>query len=176
MIGPVRPSTPSGRSLFERIYTLVVLVKGLDGTVELLAGLVLLVAPDAAADAVAVAASELAEGGSVLQRSLAHSVAKAGGGLTGGNVALAVFLLVHGVVKLLTVTALLRRAVHWYPWAIGALGVLLVAQVIDLVAKPGVGGVVLAVLDVVVIVLVVWEYRRLRADVRSGVPARSATG
>jgi uncharacterized membrane protein len=152
------------RSAFERVYSVIVAIKGLDGVLELVAGLVLLLAPDVAAGAFTALADELAEGSSVLQQALAMSADAASGGVAAGALPLAVFLVIHGVVKLLTVTALLRRAVRWYPWAIGALVVLLVAQVVDVVASPGIGGVVLAVLDVAVLVLVVWEYRRLRRE------------
>jgi uncharacterized membrane protein len=85
-------------------------------------------------------------------------------GLAGGVAVFAVFLLVHGVVKVGTVYCLLRRAVRFYPYALGALVVLLVGQVVDLAAGPSTGKAVLAVLDVVVIGLVSWEYRRLRRE------------
>lgn len=81
-----------------------------------------------------------------------------------GTAPLAVVLLVHGLAKLLTVTALLRRAFRCSPRALAALSILLVAQLADLVTAPAVGGTVLAVLDVVVITLVTWEYRRLRRE------------
>lgn len=152
------------RSTFERAYSIVVAVKGVDGLVELLIGLVLLVAPRITGGLLTAVAGELAEGTSPLRDAAAASVASAAGGVVTGAAPLAVFLLVHGVVKLLTVYALLRRAIRWYPWALGALSVLLVLQLIDLVTAPAAGGVVLAVLDVVVIALVGWEYRRLRQE------------
>jgi uncharacterized membrane protein len=152
------------RSTFDRVYSVVVAIKGLDGLVELLAGLVLLVAPRLTGSALDALATELAEGTSPLRDAAAQSIAAAGGGLVTGAAPLAIFLLVHGVVKLLTVYALLRRAIRWYPWALLALAVLLVVQLVDLITAPAVGGVVLAVLDVVVIVLVAYEYRRLRHE------------
>jgi uncharacterized membrane protein len=152
------------RSTFDRVYSVVVAVKGLDGLVELLAGLVLLVAPHITGHLLLSLATELGEGTSPLRAAAATSVASAAGGLVTGAVPLALFLLVHGVVKLLTVYALLRRAIRWYPWALGALAVLLIVQVVELFAGFSVGGVLLAALDVVVIVLVAFEYQRLRRD------------
>ncbi|GAA2754151.1 DUF2127 domain-containing protein [Amnibacterium kyonggiense] len=154
------------RSAFERAYTIVVLVKGFDGAVELIAGLVLLLAPDSTAEVLFSIADELAEGPSMLRQTLAQSVESAGGGVATAATPFAVFLLVHGVVKLVTVTALLRRAIAWYPWAMGALAVLLVAQLVDVVRSPAAGGWVLAAFDVAVLVLVAWEYRRLRRELR----------
>lgn len=168
----------SRRSAFERVYTLVVAVKGLDGLVELIAGLALLLAPQSAAGLLFAIADELAEGSSSLRQTLAQSVASAGGGVAvGGDVPLALFLLVHGVVKLVTVTALLRRAIAWYPWAIGALAVLLAVQLVDVALHPRIGGVVLVAFDVAVLALVVWEYRRLRRErtaAAAGLPDRTA--
>jgi uncharacterized membrane protein len=178
----VRPFSRAGGSAFERVYSVVVAGKGLYGLVELLAGLALLVAPGASAGLLTGIAAELAEGTSPLRDAAARSLSAAGGGIAAGAVPLALFFLVHGVVKLLTVTALLRRAVRWYPWAFAALIVLLVVQLVDLVVAPALGGVVLTVLDVLVLVVIAWEWRRLvrapalaaeeaPARVRSGEPA-----
>jgi uncharacterized membrane protein len=152
------------RSAFERVYSIVVAVKGFDGLIELLSGLVLLVAPRLTGSALEALAAELAEGTSPLRDATARSIAAAGGGLVTGAAPLAVFLLVHGVVKLLTVYALLRRAIRWYPWALAALVVLLVVQLGDLLTAFAIGGAALAVLDVLVIVLVALEYRHLRVE------------
>ena len=93
-----------------------------------------------------------------------------------GALPLALFFLVHGVVKLLTVYALLRRAVRWYPLAIAALAALLGVQIADLVAAPTLGGWVLTILDVLILALVTWEYRRLRRGGSISGAARTAVG
>ncbi|MBW4040727.1 MAG: DUF2127 domain-containing protein [Acidobacteria bacterium] len=159
---PTRAGAP--RSLFERVYSVVVAVKGLDGLVETVAGLILLVAPRLTGSTLEALAAELAEGTSPLRDAAARSIAAAGGGLVTGAAPLALFLLVHGVVKLLTVYALLRRAIRWYPWALAVLCVLFLVQLVDLITAPAIGGWVLVGLDVVVITLVAWEYERLRRE------------
>ena len=73
------------------------------------------------------------------------------------------FLLVHGAVELVTVYCLIRRIMRLYPWAIGVLAVLSGVQLQAAIARPTVGARVLTALDVVVIALVVREYRRLRS-------------
>jgi len=163
----------TARSTFERVYSAVILVKGIDGLVELLCGLVLLVAPRITGALLKSVAAELSEGTSPLRVAAARSVASAGSGVLAGAALLAIFLLIHGVVKLVTVWALLRRAIRWYPWALAALGALLIVQVLDLAAAPRLGGAVLGALDVVVIVVVGWEYRRLRAELRRSGTARA---
>ena len=155
---------PTRRTRFERVYSLLILVKGVDGLLEFVCGLVLLMAPRITGAMLESVAAELAEGTFPLRDAAARSIASVGGGVVTGAAPLAAFLLVHAVVKLVTVQALLRRAVRWYPWAIAALTVLLGAQIVDLVAAPRVGGAVLGTLDVVVIAVVGWEYRRLRAE------------
>lgn len=159
---PTRAGAP--RSTFERVYSVVVAIKGFDGLVESVAGLILLVAPRLTGSVLESLAAELAEGTSPLRDAAARSIASAGGGLVTGAAPLALFLLVHGVVKLLTVYALLRRAIRWYPWALAALCVLFLVQLVDLITAPAIGGWVLVVLDVVVITLVAWEYERLRRE------------
>lgn len=155
------------RSAFDRVYTIVVAIKGLDGLVEFVAGLVLLVAPRLTGSALESLATELAEGTSPLRQAAADSIASAGDGVITGAAPLALFLVIHGAVKLLTVYALLRRALRWYPWALLALAVLFLVQLVDLIAAPALGGWVLVGLDVVVLALVAWEYERLRKERRA---------
>lgn len=160
----MRTRSRARRSTFERVYSVVVALKGLDGVVELLAGLVLLVAPRLTGSALDALATELAEGTSPLRTAAAQSIAAAGGGLVTGAAPLAVFLIVHGIVKLLTVYALLRRALRWYPWALLTLVVLFLVQLVDLITAPAVGGGVLVGLDVAVLALVSGEYEHLRKE------------
>jgi uncharacterized membrane protein len=162
----MRARTPTRAGAFERGYSVVVALKGLDGFVELLAGLLLIGAPDLTGDLLLVIAAELGEGTSPLREAASRSITSAGTGLTGDALPLGAFLLVHGVVKLLTVWALLRRALRWYPWAIAAVAVLLGVQVAGLVPAPTAGGLTLVVLDVAVLVLVVAEFVRLRRERR----------
>ena len=157
-------TAPPRRSAFERIYSVVVAIKGLDGLLEAVAGALLLVAPRSAGALLQTVAAELAEGATPLAHAAARSVSAAGHGAVTSAAPLALFFLVHGAVKLLTVVALLRRAVRWYPWAILALAVLLVVQVADVVRTPGVGGAALVALDVVVLAFVLVEYRHLRSN------------
>ncbi len=152
----------SGRSTFERVYSVIVLIKGVDGLGELVLGLVLVFAPAGVSDLLASIAGELAEGTSQVRLALAHSVGSAGASVATGATAFAVFLIVHGAVKVATVYCLIRRAVRLYPLAILVLSALLIVQWIDALAQPSVGAWVLAGLDVLVLGLVTWEYHRLR--------------
>lgn len=69
----------------------------------------------------------------------------------------------HGVVKLASGFCLLRRISRGYPWAIGALCALLAYQVADAAATGSITMTALAVIDAAIIVIVIAEYRHLRA-------------
>jgi len=117
-----------------------VVVKGLDGLAELAGGVAALILP----------------AGSVV--SIAH------GHVHARDVPLlVVFLLVHGVVKIAIVAALVVGALRVYPWAIGALALLTVLQIVDLVMRPSLGLVLLTILDLAVIALTWREWRAHRS-------------
>lgn len=162
-------ATPATRrhGLFERVYGVTVALKGFDGAVELIAGLLLLVAPGAIRWGLQGGAAEAKEQLTPLRGFVAAELLQADRLVAAGVGVLAIALLVHGVVKLVTVYCLLRRIVVAYPWAVLALVVLLVWQTVVFAGDRTVGSAVLAVLDVVVLVVVAREWRLLAAERRS---------
>ena len=74
----------------------------------------------------------------------------------------AVYLLAHGMVKLVLVVALLRNRLWAYPWMITVLLVFIAYQVYRLITSPTAGMLILTMFDIVVTVLTVIEYRRHR--------------
>lgn len=157
----------SRRSLFERVYGAAVALKGLDGVLELLAGLLLLLAPQAVRWGLRGTAAEAREQLTPLRSFLADELIRADQVVASGVVVLAVVLLVHGVVKVVTVYCLLRRILAAYPWAVLVLAALLVWQIAVLATDPTTGSAVLAVLDVVVLGLVSREWRLLTVERRT---------
>jgi uncharacterized membrane protein len=75
----------------------------------------------------------------------------------------AIYLLVHGVVKIGLVAALLRRELWAYPTAIIVFALFIVYQLYRYTITGGFWLVVLSVVDLFVIVLTWLEYRRLRS-------------
>ncbi|GAA2226635.1 DUF2127 domain-containing protein [Promicromonospora sukumoe] len=147
------------RLLVETAFVLGVLVKGLDGLVELVAGIALLVLHQQGILALtrSVVAEELREDPHDLVANLLLHQAAAldhGAAVAGG-----LFLLLHGVVKVVIVAALLAGSRRVYPWAVGALSVLLVVQLVQMVLSPGIGVVALVVLDVLILALTWHEWR-----------------
>jgi uncharacterized membrane protein len=78
----------------------------------------------------------------------------------------AVYLLAHGLVKVVLVAALLRNQRWAYPWMIGFLGVFIGYQVYRLRLQPSVGLAALTVFDAVIAWLTYREYRRQLAVAR----------
>jgi uncharacterized membrane protein len=171
----LRASAALRGRLFDLAFLIGVALKAIDGLVEVVFGILLLVVGPAQLLHVAQAltAEELQEDPDDFT---AHLVLRAASALTpsGARVA-AAYLLLHGIVKLVIVAAVIRGSARVYPWVIGALGAFLVWQVVELVIHPTVGIVVLTVLDALIIALTwrEWHERRsFAAAFRSAFPPR----
>lgn len=148
--------------VLDLVFLLGVLFKGLDGLVELVVGVVLLfVTPAKLQHAAARATSrELAEDPHDL---IANLIVHGAAHLHHGSIVFAaVYLLVHGIVKLAIVVALLIGSRRIYPWAMAALGAFLIFQVYELVTRPSIGVAILTAFDAVIIWLTWREWRRGR--------------
>lgn len=151
------------RSVWERLYLVGVSLKGVDGAVELTAGLLIWLAPGLVHTALLTSATEATESDARVSSLAAEYLLRADAALALQTTTIAVvFLVVHGVVKLVTVVCLLREWLRAYPFAIAALVALTAFQLDGLVSAPSPSAIALAVLDVVIIALVVHEYRVLR--------------
>ena len=78
----------------------------------------------------------------------------------------AVYLLAHGVVKVILVAALLKNQLWAYPWMIAFLGVFIGYQLYRLSFQPSVGLTALTIFDVVIAWLTYREYRKQLAVAR----------
>lgn len=159
------------RNLFDRVYEIGIVIKGVDGALELLGALLLAVVPGRVIEHVTwvFTHSELASEPHSL---IATHIQRAGHDLAQGSVFAVLFLATHGAVKVALVVALLRQK-HWaYPWALAALGLFLAYQVYLLVTKPTFGMAFLTGLDTVIIWLVWREWGKLR---RAVAPTASPT-
>jgi uncharacterized membrane protein len=135
----------------------------LDGVLEVGGGLILLVLTPATIDNLtrALTQHELSEDPHDL---LATHLLRAAGGLTGSAVRFgAVYLLLHGVVKIVLVAALLRNKLWAYPWMIAFLLAFIGYQLYRLTFAPSIGLVGLTVFDAVVTWLTWREYQRQRS-------------
>ena len=151
-------------TLLDKFYEIGILIKGVDGLVELLSGLLLLIVPPHVIQNItyALTRGELAQDPHDF---FATHLAHAGAHLAEGHNAFVVaFLLIHGAVKVGLVTALLLNKLWAYPVGIVLLGLLLLYQVYDLVTKPTIGMALLSVLDAAIVWLVWREWQRAKSE------------
>jgi uncharacterized membrane protein len=163
----VTSTTERTTSRRDHVLDLVFLVgiglKGLDAIGELVVGIPLAFLSHAQLDSLArsVTAEELGEDPhDLVANLLLRSTAHAGHGTL---LFVALYLIVHGVVKLAIIAAIIWGAERIYPWAIGALVVFTVFQAVELVLHPTIGVALLTLLDLVIVVLTWREWRQHRS-------------
>lgn len=172
-------STPSHRLVrfrphdtLDRVFAVTVAIKGLDGLLELIGGLALLLVTPEQVERLASAFT-----GGVLGAALPDTVAvwavSGAERLTAGGLAFgAAYLLLHGLVKVILVVALLRDKLWAYPLMIVALLGFIAFQGYELAIAPSWALAGLTGFDIVMVALTWREYRRHRQQPRP--PAASS--
>ena len=162
---PTRPLvTFRPRDTLDRLFAVSVAIKGLDGLLELIGGLALLVITPEQVERIA---SVFARGvlGSALPDTVATWASAGAERLTTSGLAFgAAYLLAHGLVKVVLVLALLRNKLWAYPWMIAVLLGFVAFQSYEFAISPSYGLAVLTVFDLAVIALTWREYRRQRQN------------
>jgi uncharacterized membrane protein len=149
--------------VLDLVFLIGIAVKGLDGLGELVLGVPLLFFSHTQLSSAAhsVTAEELTEDPhDLVANLLLRSTAHAGHGTL---LFVALYLIVHGVVKLAIIAALVWGAERVYPWAIAALVAFTAFQLVEFVLHPSVSVALLTVLDVVIIALTWREWRQHRS-------------
>lgn len=146
-------------------YDIGIAIKGFDGAVELIAGILLWIAPGLLHSTLQALLGEARESHFRMMQFIADNIARIDADLTRGSIVVViVFLLTHGAVKVGLVVALFKKW-HWaYPWALGVLGAFLVYQVYVFVKHPTVAMALFSLLDAVIIWLVYKEYREVTRE------------
>jgi uncharacterized membrane protein len=155
------------RDLLDDAFLVGIIIKGLDGVLEVVGGLVLLLVSPATINqlARAVTQHELSEDP---HDWIANHLLHAASGLSAGSLRFgAVYLISHGVVKIVLVTALLRNQLWAYPWTMLFLLVFIVYQLYRLTFAPSIGLVALTVFDLIVLALTWREYLKQRRIARA---------
>jgi uncharacterized membrane protein len=146
----------------DRVFVLGVVAKGLNGAVELVGGILLLLVTPATIQRLAASWTygELSEDPHDL---VATHLLHTADGLTGRAVLFgAVYLLVHGLVKVVLVVAVLRDKLWAYPWLVVVLLLFIAYQLYRIVLDPTAGLVGLTIFDVVIVALTWREWREQR--------------
>lgn len=147
------------RTLLDKVFWVALTLKGLDGVLEVAGGVLLLVVSPHQIGALTrlLTQHELSEDpDDFVATSLVHlaSTLTVSASLFG-----AVYLLLHGLVKIVLVVALLRDKLWAYPWMIGFLVIFIAYQCYLLVLAFSWGLALLTAFDAVIVWLTWREYR-----------------
>ena len=149
------------RRILHRFFELGIIIKGVDGGLELVGGLLLVFLPPAAINRVVFffVEGELKEDPTDLVANLLlHTTRSA----IEVRVPASVFLIVHGIVKLVLVGGLATNRLWSYPAAILVFAGFTIYQLYQLSQQYSLFLEVVTVLDVIVILLVIAEYTYMR--------------
>ena len=159
----IMTSSPSGKpgssSLRSHLFHGGILLKGLDGATEIIGGLALwIVNPGRIINLVhRITEHEISQThNDFVIRHLRHAAASVS---LSGEHFMAVYLFLHGVVKVVVVLALLRDKLWAYPVAIVVFGAFVIYQVYRFTFTHSSGLLVLAGIDLAVTILIWLEYR-----------------
>lgn len=145
---------------WDRLFAVGIIFKGLDGVLELVGGVLLLLVSPAQIQhlAILVTQPELStEPNDFIATHILHTAQ----GLDNHAVFFsALYLLAHGVVKVVLVVALLRDQLWAYPWMIVVLLLFIAYQIYQIALKHSLGLTLLTVFDILIVVLTWHEYGR----------------
>jgi len=149
------------KDLLDRTFEIGIILKGLDGILELLGGALLLAVSPATINRIVggLTQHELSEDPGDL---IATHLLRRSHGLTGSAVVFAAaYLLLHGIVKVVLVAAVLRDKLWAYPWLIAFLIVFIGYQLYCIGLHPTLGT-ALTIFDAFIAWLTWREYRKHR--------------
>ncbi len=149
--------------LLDRTFEIGIILKGLDGILELIGAILLLTVSPATLNRLVVTLTqhEISEDPhDVIATHLLHLSA----GLTQSSMWFAAaYLFLHGVVKVVLVAALLRNQLWAYPWTIVVLLAFIAYQLYRIALHPTIGLTLLTIFDAFIVWLTWREYGRQRA-------------
>jgi uncharacterized membrane protein len=151
------------KTLFDKVYEIGIFIKGFDGVLELIGGSLLLFVSPAGIGKITslLTQHELTQDPHDF---IATHILHYGHSLAvGHNLFAALFLLTHGLVKVVLVTCLLLNKLWAYPFALATLGLFLVYQLYEMIVSPSFGMAFLTILDAVIIGLVWREWQKVKA-------------
>lgn len=150
------------RNLTDKAFRISLYLKGLDGLLEILGGiLLLLINPDQ----INRWAARLTQGELSQDKHdfIANHILKSAHHLTGASLIFgALYLMSHGILKIVLVVEVIRNHLWAYVALIAVTALFVVYQLYKLTSKLSLGLIVLTVLDLIIIYLAQREYRAQR--------------
>ena len=152
------------RDPLDRLFEIGIILKGLDGILETIGGLLLLTVTPATINRLAswLTQHELSKDPHdfIASRLLGYAHALTGSAVTFA----AVYLLLHGITKIVLVAALLRNQIWAYPWIIAFLLIFIGYQLYRIVLSPTYGMIALTIFDAFIVWLTWREWRKQTTD------------
>jgi uncharacterized membrane protein len=152
-------------NLFDKVFEGGIILKGIDGALEFLGGLlVLFVSPVTLHSFIAfVTHRELVENPhDKVANLLIHSTSHYS---DGGRTFLIIYLWIHAAIKLIAVIGILKNYLWAYPFSLISLGLLVIYQLYDIFfVKASVGMILLTIFDVIILGLIWREYGKIRKE------------
>ena len=166
---PVTRFRPSG--WLDWTFEIFLILKGLDGLLEIVGGLVLLFTPSQTLSnwLNKLTAPELAQDPHDFIAS--HLLTAGEKFLSGSLIFAALYLLSHGIVKVVLVVAVLKDRIWAYPWMMGFLAVFIAYQAWLLVLHATIGLAALTVFDCAMLWLTWREYLKHRSEPMAAQPS-----
>lgn len=149
-------------TLTDKLFRVAVLLKGLDGATQLVAGVLLIFLSPTTVNRLAHAVVTRDLLGPPTGPLAGHFEVAVQHFVTGGRTFVIAYLIAHGLIKLVLVIALLRKIMPMYPVAMTALGLFVLFELLRAVQTRSLVLPLFALLDVVIIILVLKEYLELR--------------
>lgn len=154
-------------SLLDKIFEGGIILKGISGVAEFLAGLALFfVKPSSIHDfLVLITQRELVEDPTdKIATIVLHSADHLG---TGSTAFIIVYLWIHAFIKLVAVIGILRNKLWAYPFSLVALSVFVVYQLYSIYVHLSIGMILLTLFDVFIILLIWREYGKAKTIAHS---------
>jgi len=157
--GAVEATSEMSRQQVHRLFAVSVLIKGVDGVLETVGGILLLLVSPKALNSLVIffTAHELSEDpDDWFATSLRHAVLNLS---SDTKLFVSVYLVAHGLIKFFLVAGLLREKLWAYPTALWFLGIFLLYQLYRFSHTHSLGLFALSAFDIFMVALVWLEYR-----------------
>ena len=156
------------KTILDKTYEIGIVLKGIDGILELLGAALLIFIPAHDFASFARWVTDV-EAGSSRHGFISSHILQLGHDLAQGHNLFAIlFLLTHGIVKVVLVACLLRQKLWAYPFGLAALTLFLAYQLYEMIMRPTFGMGFLTVLDAIIIWLVWREWQQVKSHGLSG--------
>ena len=143
-------------------FEIGIFFKGLDGVLEIVGGLLLFFVKPETISRVVIALTQHELGEDPNDVVAGYLVRAANNFSASSQVFAGIYLLSHGVIKIVLVESLLRGRLLAYPTAIVVFALFIMYQMYRYYLDSSIAMIALSILDVIVIVLTWLEYRRLK--------------